>query len=151
MIEFGMPTLIENRTLQDNIGLCRDLGLRFIELNMNFPEYQVDRLEQTERFCRAAEEAGIYYTVHLDETLNVADFNPLVSEAYRETVRRSVKAARKLLYLKERFGGGSGPVILNMVDSQLAPETWLHSSSEEWIWLMAETTVRMPIIRYLIR
>ena len=114
MIEFGMPTLIENRTLQDNIGLCRDLGLRFIELNMNFPEYQVDRLEQTERFCRAAEEAGIYYTVHLDETLNVADFNPLVSEAYRETVRRSVKAARKLLYLKERFGGGSGPVILNM-------------------------------------
>ena len=47
MIQFGMPTLIENRTLQENIDLCSRLGLRFIELNMNFPEYQVDRLEKT--------------------------------------------------------------------------------------------------------
>ena len=43
MIQYGMPTLIENRTLQENIDLCNRLGLRFIELNMNFPEYQVDR------------------------------------------------------------------------------------------------------------
>ena len=42
MIHFGMPTLIENHTLQDNIDLCKSLGLRFIELNMNFPEYQTD-------------------------------------------------------------------------------------------------------------
>ena len=45
----------------------------------------------------------------------------------------------------------NGPVILNIVRVQLAPEIWLHSSSETWIWLMALTTVRMPIIRYLIR
>ena len=45
----------------------------------------------------------------------------------------------------------SGPVILNIVRSQLAPETCEHSSSETWIWLIAETTVRMPIIRYLMR
>ena len=48
MIQFGMPTLIENRTLQDNISLCSRLGLRFIELNMNVPEYQTEELEQTE-------------------------------------------------------------------------------------------------------
>ena len=48
MIPFGMPTLIENRTLEDNAALCRSLGLRFIELNMNFPEYQLERLEETE-------------------------------------------------------------------------------------------------------
>ena len=47
MIQYGMPTLIENRTLQENIDLCSRLGLKFIELNMNFPEYQVDRLEET--------------------------------------------------------------------------------------------------------
>ena len=41
-----MPTLIENRTLQDNVNLCKRLNLQFIELNMNFPEYQVDKLEQ---------------------------------------------------------------------------------------------------------
>lgn len=43
--DFGMPTLIENRTLQENIDLCTSLGLKFIELNMNFPEYQIDKLE----------------------------------------------------------------------------------------------------------
>ena len=53
-MQFGMPTLIENPTLADNIALCRSLGLRFIELNMNFPEYQLDRLEQTDELLRAA-------------------------------------------------------------------------------------------------
>ena len=41
-MQFGMPTLIENHTLEENAALCETLGLRFIELNMNFPEYQVD-------------------------------------------------------------------------------------------------------------
>ena len=47
-MQFGMPTLIENRTLEENAVLCSSLGLKFIELNMNFPEYQLERLEQTE-------------------------------------------------------------------------------------------------------
>ncbi len=118
MIQFGMPTLIENRTLEDNIRLCHRLGLKFIELNMNFPEYQVDGLEQTDRLLQAAEEAGIYYTIHLDENLNIADFNQLVSDAYLETVRRSIEVAKKLLCLRDksddRFDDERQPLILNM-------------------------------------
>lgn len=86
MLQFGMPTLIENRTLEDNVTLCSSLGLRLIELNMNFPEYQIDKLEQTEALIRTAEKAQIYYTIHLDENLNIADFNKLVSDAYLETL-----------------------------------------------------------------
>ena len=59
-MQFGMPTLIENKTLGDNVELCRELGLQFIELNMNFPEYQIDKLEKTDEFIEAAREAGIY-------------------------------------------------------------------------------------------
>ena len=113
-MQFGMPTLIENRTLEDNVVLCSELGLRFIELNMNFPEYQTEHLEQTDRLIRLAEQAGIYYTIHLDENLNIADFNQLVSEAYLETVRRSITAAVKLLPLRDRFGDPTQPLILNM-------------------------------------
>ena len=113
-IQFGMPTLIENRTLLDNIDLCRELKLRFIELNMNFPEYQTEQLEQTDVLLRAAEQAGIYYTIHLDENLNIADFNRLVSDAYLETVRRTIATARKLLPLRDRFGDGSQPLTVNM-------------------------------------
>jgi sugar phosphate isomerase/epimerase len=113
-MQFGMPTLIENHTLEENAALCEALGLRFIELNMNFPEYQVDRLEQTDELVRIAEQHHLYYTVHLDENLNIADFNPLVSQAYLETVRRTILAAKALLPLRDRYGDPAQPLTLNM-------------------------------------
>ena len=113
MTHFGMPTLIENLTLEDNISLCRSLGLSFIELNMNFPEYQLEQLEQTDQLLQAGEQAGIWYTLHLDENLDVADFNRLVSQAWMETVRRTVEAAKKLACLRGRCGG-DGPLTVNM-------------------------------------
>ena len=67
MIQFGMPTLIENDTLQKNIDLCSRLGLRFIELNMNFPEYQTDCLENTDALIRAAEQASWFITCYFSE------------------------------------------------------------------------------------
>ncbi len=114
MIQFGMPTLIENRTLKDNADLCSSLGLKFIELNMNFPEYQADQLERVDDLVKIAEQAGIYYTIHLDENLNIADFNKLVSDAYLETVRRTILVAKKVLFLRDRFGDSSQPLTLNM-------------------------------------
>lgn len=113
-MEYGMPTLIENATIEDNIALCGKLGLRFVELNMNFPEYQLPALEQTERLVELAEEAGVYYTIHLDENLNVADFNPLIADAYSETVKRTIAVARKLIDLKNRFGDAGKPLTVNM-------------------------------------
>ena len=113
-MQFGMPTLIENRTLRENTELCARLGLQFIELNMNFPEYQIDSLEQTDALIRSAEQAGVYYTVHLDECLNIADFNPLVTDAYLETVRRTIRVAEKLLPLRDRYGDRRQPLTLNM-------------------------------------
>ncbi|WP_322183239.1 sugar phosphate isomerase/epimerase family protein [Neglectibacter caecimuris] len=113
-MQFGMPTLVENQTLEENIALCKELGLRFLELNMNFPEYQLAELEKTERLAEAAAAAGIYYTIHLDENLDVADFNRLVSGAYLETVRRTIKAAGKLLCLRNSRGDPAHPLILNM-------------------------------------
>ena len=113
-MQFGMPTLIENRTLQDNIDLCKSLNLQFIELNMNFPEYQVDKLEEIDTLMVPAEKAEIYYTIHLDENLNIADFNPLVTDAYLETVRRSIEVMKKLMPLRDRFGDKTQPLTLNM-------------------------------------
>ena len=113
-MQFGMPTLIENKTLEDNISLCKRLGLNFIELSMNFPEYQLEQLEHTEKFIQIAEQNKIYYTIHLDENLNIADFNTLVSDAYLETVRRTISVAKKLLCLRNKYGDSSQPLTLNM-------------------------------------
>ncbi|MCR5156166.1 MAG: sugar phosphate isomerase/epimerase [Butyrivibrio sp.] len=113
-MQFGMPTLIENKTLEENIDLCSSLGLNFIELNMNFPEYQTDSLEETDRLIELADKAEIYYTIHLDENLNIADFNRLVSDAYLETVRRSIEVSKALLPLRNLYGDASQRLTLNM-------------------------------------
>lgn len=75
-------------------------GLRFLKLNMNFPEYQLDHLAQTDALLRAGEDAGIFFTLRLDDSMNIADFNPLVSTACQETVYRAILAAKKLLPLR---------------------------------------------------
>ena len=113
-MQFGMPTLIENHTLEDNVNLCESLGLKFIELNMNFPEYQVEKLEDNDYLKSLADKAGIYYTIHLDENLNIADFNQLVTDAYLETVRRTIEVAKKLLILRDKYGDASQPLTINM-------------------------------------
>ena len=113
-MQYGMPALIENRSLEENAVLCRDLGLDFVELNMNFPEYQSEQLEKADELIKIGEKAGIYYTIHLDENLDIANFNRLISEAWLETVRRTIKAAKDLVPLRDRFGDKSQPMILNM-------------------------------------
>ncbi len=113
-MQYGMPTLIGNRTLEDNIRLCARLGLRFIELNMNFPEYQLDFLRNTGALLEAGTQNGIYFTIHLDENLDIADLNPLVRQAYLETVRRSIEAAKALTALRDRFGDPRQALTLNM-------------------------------------
>ena len=113
-MQYGMPTLIENATLQENVALCRELRLNFIELNMNFPEYQVEQLKQMEELIPLAEQNHLYYTIHLDENLNIADFNFRVRDAYLETVHSSIELAKQLVPLKNKFGEKSQPLIINM-------------------------------------
>lgn len=95
-MQFGMPTLIENKDLEESALLCKELGLNFIELNMNLPQYQVEYLEKVDKFHKIAEKYGIFYTIHLDENLNFCDFNRAVSKAYFDTVKKTIEVAKKL-------------------------------------------------------
>ena len=95
MLELGMPALLALPSLLDCAQLCRELGLQFVELNMNLPQYQPGRV-QPGLFREIAERYGIYYTLHLDENLNVSDFNPYVADAWMRTVLESIDLAEKL-------------------------------------------------------
>jgi sugar phosphate isomerase/epimerase len=90
-----MPTLIETETLESYAALCRELGLDFVELNMNLPQYQADKID-VPKFAAIAEKYGIYYTIHLDENLNPCDFNGAVAAAYTDTVVRTIELAKRL-------------------------------------------------------
>lgn len=91
----GMPTLIETPTLEECANLCRTLGLGFIELNMNLPQYQLNKIH-IPHFQAVAQEHGLYYTIHLDENLDPFDFNPYVAQAYRRTVQETIELAKAL-------------------------------------------------------
>ena len=95
MLKFGMPTLIETATIEECAALCRDCGLRFIEMNMNLPQYQVQTMDAA-RLQQVAKEYGISYTIHLDETMNIADFNPYIRDAHIRTTCETIRLAKEL-------------------------------------------------------
>ena len=92
---FGMPTLIETNTLEECAVLCKNLNLDFIELNMNLPQYQITEID-IPRFYDVANKYGIFYTIHLDENLNISDFNPYIADGYRRTVVETIALAKEL-------------------------------------------------------
>lgn len=61
-MDFGMPTLIELKCLDACAALCKALDLQFIELNMNLPEYQADRIGAN-ALAKIAEQYGIFYVL----------------------------------------------------------------------------------------
>lgn len=89
-MDFGIPTLLGFDSIAENASLCRELGLDFVELNMNLPAYQIAQLKKLD-----LGRSDIYYTLHLDENLNPFDFNPDVAAAYAKTARDAVALARE--------------------------------------------------------
>ena len=94
-MDFGMPVLLELDTLEQNAALCRELGLSFVELNMNLPQYQLGEMKP-KKLRDVAQMYGVYFTLHLDENLNVWDFNPAVAKAYFDTLLHAVKFAGEM-------------------------------------------------------
>lgn len=94
-MRFGMPTLIETNTIEECAALCAEAGLSFVEMNMNLPQYQVQTMDAA-HLKAVAGAYGIGYTIHLDENMNVADFNPDVAAAYRNSVVQTIELAKRL-------------------------------------------------------
>lgn len=84
----GTPTL----TLVGNVKFS-GVDIFYIQemiiwiLECQFHTMNLDFLRQQE---------DIYFTIHLDENLNVCDFNELVADAYFETVRQAIEIAKQL-------------------------------------------------------
>lgn len=95
MLKFGAPTMVEMENLEQAVQVCRDLRLDFLELNINFPQYLLDQLD-VGKLRNLSEEYGIFYTLHLDDEMSIADFNPYIADGYCRTVYDAVELAKKL-------------------------------------------------------
>ena len=94
-MRLGMPALLEHESLAEGAALCRELGLDFMELNLNLPQYQPGRVDTAE-IRRVGEEYSIEYSLHLDENLSLFEFNPMVAQAWRETLFSNITLAKEI-------------------------------------------------------
>lgn len=95
MLKIGAPTMVEMETLEQGAKVCADLGLDFLELNINFPQYLLPKLD-TQYLRELAEKYGIFYTLHLDDEMSIADFNPYIAKGYCQTVYDAIDLSKEL-------------------------------------------------------
>jgi sugar phosphate isomerase/epimerase len=93
-MEFGMPTLLELDTLEDNVALAQQLGLSFVEINGNVPPFQVASLD-AQHLRALTRTTGIRFTFHLDEYMSITDPNPAIAQAYLDSVLATIALAKE--------------------------------------------------------
>ena len=93
MTRFGMPFLLELNSVEACAALCGELGLSFVELNMNVPVCQTDRLT-AEALLALREQYGVGFTLHMDEEADPFCFNPHVRAAWLESFRQALGLCR---------------------------------------------------------
>lgn len=59
----------------------------------NLPQYQIEKLDI---HAKNIYDSKIHFTFHLDENLNIADFNDKISQAYVETILSAIEIAKEL-------------------------------------------------------
>lgn len=90
-MRLGMPTLIEYNTVLDNVKLAKELGLSFVELNLDLPYCKLnDELKQLSL------ENNIEFTVHLSEKLDVGELDNDLRRAYLKKIETVIQKGAKL-------------------------------------------------------
>lgn len=95
MLKIGAPTMVEMETLEQAAQVCAELNLDFLELNINFPQYLLTELD-VEKLKELSARHGIFYTLHLDDEMSIADFNPYIAEGYCKTVYDAIELSKAL-------------------------------------------------------
>ena len=94
-MKFGMPSLIEYRSVDEHIEFCRKNNLDFLEINLTFPWYQSDRLD-VRSLVRLKEESGVSYTLHFHDQLNPFDCSPELRRGSSDNALFGLNLARTI-------------------------------------------------------
>jgi sugar phosphate isomerase/epimerase len=95
MMKYGAPTMVEMENLSQAAAVCRELDLDFLELNINFPQYTLPNMD-VQQLRALSGEYGIFYTLHLDDEMSIADFNPYIATGYCQTVYDAIELSKQL-------------------------------------------------------
>lgn len=93
-MKLGMPSLIEYATLEENMVLCQELGLDFVELNMNLPMF--DSAMDLGSAKNLMNRYGVELTLHVNESADVGALDPVLREGYQKHVMTAIDIAKAL-------------------------------------------------------
>lgn len=94
-MKYGLPAMLEINDIDTCASVCKDFGLDFIELNMNFPQYQLDGIE-LDHYKEISKKYHLFYTIHLEEEFDVCGYNKEVTGAYLRTILSVIELAKEL-------------------------------------------------------
>ena len=101
MRAFGIPVLIGYQELRPNLDLCRELGLEFVELNMNLPYSFPENISSRE--IKTALKDGTRFSVHLHDELDLGSLQPSVRQGHLERCEEAL-----------RWGSRHGVFLMNL-------------------------------------
>jgi sugar phosphate isomerase/epimerase len=87
-LKMGMPALIEFSSVEENALLCQELGLSFVELNMNMP-YCFPQNLPAGKVRRLSSELGLRFTLHMPDDFDLGSLHASVRQG---TLERSMEA-----------------------------------------------------------
>lgn len=93
-MKIGMSTLIEAPDIIKTVNMCKELGLSFIELNMNMPEFCPEKLT-SELVKKLSKSENIEFTLHLPEEIDLASFHPAIRQGNMERCCEAITWASK--------------------------------------------------------
>lgn len=95
MMDFGMPYLLEMHSIQECCALAKELGLQFVELNANFPDCLLEKLDPAD-LHRLSRQYGVYFTLHMEEECDPFSFNSMIRTAWCKSFRHALSIASAL-------------------------------------------------------
>jgi sugar phosphate isomerase/epimerase len=89
-----MPALIEFNTIEENIELCKELNLNFIELNMNFPYNMINNVKPIQ-LRNLSLKNNVEFTMHMPDDADIASFYEDVAHGYLDLFINTIKWANE--------------------------------------------------------
>lgn len=94
ILTYGMPTLIELESIEENVKLCKSLDLQFVEINMNMP-YCLPEYNDVEKLRKLKEEYRVTFTMHFPEEIDFGTFYKEIHDANISLFKRYVEYGSK--------------------------------------------------------
>ena len=85
---YGMPALIEYQGIRPNLELCEELGLDFLELNMNLPYSFPENLDRGDLGEAAGK--GMRFSLHLHDELDLGSLHPAVRRGHLQRCQEAL-------------------------------------------------------------